>query len=90
MSNARLNLRGVHVFEKIPGQATFRLRETHAAMRFGNDQEVLFLQDGLVFEESGKQVDWDKVPGWLLDAIEHANPVTLREAGWKGVPGKGK
>lgn len=88
----RLNLRGVHVYEKIPGQATFRLKETHAALRLASGDEqggVLFIQDGLVYEESGKQMPWEQIPGWFRAQVETANPVVLAEAGWKGFP-KGK
>jgi hypothetical protein len=90
MSNAKLNLRGVHVYEKINGQAMFRLKETHPAMRLAHSNETFHIQDGLVFEESGKQVPWENVPGWVLDAMELANPVAAREAGWKGRPASQK
>jgi hypothetical protein len=55
-------------------------------MRLSRDQDTFTIQNGLVFEESGKQVEWDAVPGWVFDAMELANPDAVKETGWKGKP----
>lgn len=78
-----LNLRGVHVFEKIPGKGEFRLKETHPVMRLSKDEEILFLQDGQVYDASGKVMEKDKLPAWFKDELIKANPVALRESGFK-------
>lgn len=78
-----LNLRGVHVFEKIPGKGEFRLKETHPVMRLAHEEEIVFLQDGQVYDASGKSLEKDKYPVWFKDELTKLNPVALREAGFR-------
>lgn len=78
-----LNLRGVHVFEKVPGKAEFRLKETHPVMILTHQEEKLMLQDGMVYDPSGKEVTKDMLPGWFKDELARMNPVALRECGFK-------
>lgn len=76
---SHLNLRGVHVYEKIPGQSTFRLKETHPAMRLSRDMQVLYIQDGTVFAEGGEEVK--ELPAWFNEEVQKASPTALREVG---------
>lgn len=76
-----LNLRGVHVFQKIPGQSEYRLKETHPAMRIAQGMDVLYIQDGQVYDAGGGLVE--KYPEWFLSEIQKTNPVALREVGFK-------
>ena len=78
-----LNLRGVHVYEKVPGKAEFRLKETHPAIRVAREEQVLFLQDGAVYDPSGKPVELKDLPGWFKEEMQKMNPVALREAGFR-------
>jgi hypothetical protein len=76
-----LNLRGVHVYEKIPNRPDFRLKETHTAIRLGHEEEHLYLQDGQVFDASGKWVETR--PAWFNEEIARISPAVLREAGFR-------
>lgn len=78
-----LNLRGVHVFEKIPGKAEFRLKETHPAMILTHQEEKVILQDGMVYDASGKEIPKEALPGWFKEELTKLNPVALRESGFK-------
>lgn len=81
-----LDLRGVHVVKKIPGTQNYRLAEVHPALRFANEESNLYIQDGRVFDAGGNIVGAKDIPDWFKDAVSKANPVALREAGWKGLP----
>lgn len=78
-----LNLRGVHVFEKIPGKGEFRLKEIHPAIRIAREEQVLFLQDGTVYDASGRVMDLKDLPGWFKEELHKMTPAALREVGFK-------
>lgn len=78
----KLNLRGVHVYEKTPGTQSFRMTSVHPAIRFAKEGAgVIWLQDGMFFDDGGQPVKTN--PEWLTEEISKANPVALAEAGWK-------
>lgn len=79
----KLELKGVHVFEKVPGSSgAFRLVRTNPAMRIGGTEGHLYIQGGHVFEEGGKEVPISQVPAWFTAALEFVNPAALKECGW--------
>jgi hypothetical protein len=82
---AELQLRGVHVYGKVPNQpGMFRLIKTNPYMRFGHQDQSLFIQNGQVFYETGGPLAEKDLPGWFKAAVEQASKAALRECGWKG------
>lgn len=85
MSQAKLQLRGVHVFEKQQtpsGGSVVRLTKINPYMRVGCKDGVLYIQGGRVFSEEGGEMPADKLPGWFKEEVEKASKAALRECGW--------
>lgn len=82
MAQTKLQLRGVHVFEKVANSGAFKLARTNPYMRFGNGAEALFIQAGRVLSEEGGEVAADKLPAWFKEEVEKASKPALRECGW--------
>lgn len=78
----KLQLRQVHVFEKVGQSGMYRLARTQPAMRFQQQDGVLFLQNGRIFSEEGSALDPAKLPAWLIEEMGKANKAALRECGW--------
>lgn len=79
---AKLQLRGVHVYKKIPGKNAFQLSEIHPAMRIGSGENHLYIQNGEVFAEGGDRIPPDQYPGWFLDELGKVSPKALQETGF--------
>lgn len=82
MVQEKLQLRQVHVFEKVGQSGLYALKRTQPAMRFQQQDSILFIQNGIVFSEEGGPIDQKKIPAWLTGEIEKANKAALRECGW--------
>jgi hypothetical protein len=84
MTQAKLELRGVHVFAKATNTGIYGLKKVNPYLRFGCKEGVLYIQSGRVFSEEGGEVAAKDLPGWFKEEVEKANPAALRECGWKG------
>ena len=82
MSQVKLQLRGVHVFEKVANTGAFKLARVTPYLRLGTLNEVLYIQSGRVFSEEGGEIPTDKLPGWFKGEVEKASKAALRECGW--------
>ena len=82
---SKLNLRGIHVFKKVPGSpGAFRLAEINPALRLSNGPEQVWLQKGSFYASNGDPIPQDKLPGWLPSALEATSTAALAEAGYRG------
>jgi hypothetical protein len=82
---SKLELKGVHVYEKVPGTAGhFRLTRINPALRLGCEAGHLYLQAGRVFEESGAEVK--NPPSWFAEELAKCDPAALREVGYQPKP----
>lgn len=79
----RLNLRGVHVFAKVPGQNRFVLKETNPIIKLSQDGQDVYIQGGSVYSGGGDPIAKADLPAWFDEAVAKLNPVALAEAGWK-------
>lgn len=78
----KLELNKVHVLEKIPGTAMFRLGRTQPALRLCRKDEVVYIQKGMLFDQGGNPLSKDQTPGWLADELKSVNPAVLKECGY--------
>jgi hypothetical protein len=84
MSN-KLELRGVHVFEKVvtpSGAAMVKLVRTNPYLRFQHDAQILYIQGGKVFSAEGGPVKEKDIPAWFAEEINKASKAALQECGW--------
>lgn len=75
-----LNLRGVHVYKKVPGKQATTLSEVHPAVGFNSEAGTFWLQDGTFYTGDNKPVK--DVPAWVLEAVERTDPKVLAAAGY--------
>ena len=78
-----LNERGVHVIRKVTGKDEWRVAEIHPLMTLTYEDQKVKLQDGQVYDPSGKALDMDALPEWVMDAISKCTPSALAEVGLK-------
>ena len=79
----KLELRGVHVFGKVPNQpGVFKLLKVNPYVRLGYQNEALFIQAGQVFTEEGGPIAEGKFPGWFAAELAKVSKAALRECGW--------
>lgn len=78
-----LNLRGVHVVEKVPNKNEYRLKEIHPVVRLSSGEEVVFIQDGTVYDAGGNVLEEDTRPGWFISEVGKMTPTALREVGFR-------
>lgn len=83
-----LNLRGVHVLTKVPGRNEWRVTDTHPAIKLTNGDEAVFLQDGEVYDPSGKAMDEKSRPVWFMQEVQKMTAAALQSVGLKLAPQK--
>lgn len=86
MAQEKLQLRGVHVFEKVNtsmGGSIVRLTKINPYVRLGMKEQVLYIQNGKVFSEEGGIVPADQLPAWFSGEVEKVSKAVLRECGWQ-------
>lgn len=83
----QLNLRGVHVFKKLPGQNRWVLDSIHPALRLAQDGETVYIQDGSLFDGGGNKL-LGKPPGWFSEAVSKLSPDTLASVKYKPAAAK--
>lgn len=83
-----LQLRGVHVYQKIPNTNQFRLKEVHPYVRLSKDGTEVYIQDGSTYTAGGEVLPKDKLPDWFNEEIAKVNPAVLRECGYAKEPAK--
>lgn len=84
MGEPTLELNRIHVIEKIPGTQQFRLTGLQPAMQLRQEDEVVWIQRGMLFDNGGKLLK--QPPAWFKSAVAAANPRALAECGYR--PGK--
>jgi len=78
----RLELNGVHVFEKI-GPSQHAVTKIRPAMRLCQGEASLYIQAGTVFTPGGDPVASKDVPTWFLEELKKCSPAALDECGYK-------
>lgn len=83
MAKAKLELNRVHVIEKIPGTQMFRLSGIQPAMQLRQDNDVVWIQRGQLFDGGGEPISADRIPAWFEDQVKRCSPQALAEVGYK-------
>lgn len=69
-----------HEFTKISA-GQWRVSRINPYIRLSKDGTEVFLQEGKVWDRSGKELKTK--PGWFEEELAKCNPVALAEAGFK-------
>ncbi|PWT71728.1 MAG: hypothetical protein C5B59_17265 [Bacteroidetes bacterium] len=80
----KLNLRGVHAYEKVPGAAGMvRLTGTHHYVRVVNEGcPPLYIQDGVIYPEDGPAIDVEDAPDWFWQQVSLLTAEALAAVGF--------
>ena len=87
-----LDLKAVHLYEKVPGTDQTRLVKTNPYVRLGRkDHPPIYVQGGRVYGEGGGAIE--PLPDWFDGEMARLSPKVRDEIGWRGLtdppPGPG-
>jgi hypothetical protein len=93
-----LNMRRVHEFATVAGQAQPQVVAEHHYIRLKGEgaEYPLYVQAGLVYAETGEALEADDLPDWFWAEIRKCSPASLAAVGWHapatedGIPAKGR
>jgi len=78
-----LDLKAVHLYEKVPGTDQTRLVKTNPYVRLGRkDHPPIYVQGGQVYGEGGGPIE--PIPDWFGPEMERLSPKVRDEIGWRG------
>jgi len=79
-----LDLKAVHLYEKVPGTDQTRLVKTNPYVRLGRkDHPPIFVQGGQVYGEGGGPIE--PIPDWFAGEMARLSPKVRDEIGWRTV-----
>ena len=78
-----LDLKAVHLYEKVPGTDQTRLVKTNPYVRLGRkDHPPIYVQGGQVYGEGGGPIE--PIPDWFDAEMARLSPKVRDEIGWLG------
>ena len=81
-----LDLKAVHLYEKVPGTDQTRLVKTNPYVRLGRkDHPPIYVQGGQVYGEGGGPIE--PIPDWFAGEMARLSPKVRDEIGWRGTIG---
>lgn len=77
----KLNLQGVHVFEREQGSLNYKLSKIFPAMRLATEGQEVYIQHGRYWTAGGDPIKSKDLPVWVADELAKCSPAALAEAG---------